>query len=59
MKSYPSTFNYGGANMVIQGSINKDVSQYNITKNTRNNSFDVSRIKSANINSGSFVKQQL
>lgn len=59
MKSYPSTFNYGGANMVIQGAVGKNASTYNMPINSRNSMFDVSRIKSANINSGSFVKQQL
>lgn len=56
MKSYPSTFNYGGVNLVIQGKEGKNHPDYLISNNT---SFDVSRIKAANINSDAFMKQQL
>lgn len=55
MKSYPSTFNEGGANMTVSNTTGKN----NTTSSTTNYKFDIDRIRSRNLRTGSFIKQQL
>lgn len=63
MKSYPSTFNYGGSNLVIPNKMT-NASDFNETQQISNmvsrpTSFDISRIKSVNIGNSGFVKSEL